>query len=171
MRDDLSLQGSTIREYRASDRAALESCFWELQEFERGIDPHRVPSEEIVGRYVDSLLQQCQDKSGQLYVAEHGGLVVGFTCVWLAPTLSGMISRIQPVAYISDLLVSSFYRGRGLGKALIRQAEVYAASLGATHIAVHVLAGNRDAWEVYRRAGFADYEVELLKAIAPPSHG
>ncbi len=153
--------------YRASDRAGLESCFCELQEFERGIDPYRVPSADIGGRYIDFILQQCQDKAGQIYVAEYGGRIVGFTCVWLAPTLSGMISRIQPVAYISDLLVSAAYRRRGLGKALLSQAEGYAAGLGATHIAVHVLAGNRDAWNVYHQAGFADYEIELLKAIAP----
>lgn len=96
MQEDISLEATTIRAYRISDRAALESCFSELQEFERGIDPYRVPSADIVGRYVDFFLQQCQDKSGQIYLAEHDGRVVGFTCARLAPTLSRMISRIQP---------------------------------------------------------------------------
>ena len=48
--------------------------------------------------------------------------MVAFLCVWLDSSLSGMISVIKDVAYISDLVVSKRYRRRGIAKALLSQA-------------------------------------------------
>jgi GNAT superfamily N-acetyltransferase len=139
-----------IREYARPDRAAVEACFRELQDFEREIDPERIPAETIVEAYID---------------AEAGGKVVGFLCVWLEPTLAGMLTRVRQVAYISDVVVSAPYRRRGIGTALLARAEAYALSVGASGVLVGVLAGNRRAWDVDRRAGFVEYDLRLLKPL------
>jgi len=158
-----------IRDYTTADRTAVEACFRELQEWEQAIDPDRVPAGTIVEAYLDWLHQQCREKTGKIYVAEVGGRVVGFLCVWLEATLAGMLSRVRQVAYISDVVVSAPYRRRGLGTALLARAETYALSVGASCVVVGVLAGNRRAWDVYRHAGFVEYDLRLLKPLPPPA--
>jgi ribosomal protein S18 acetylase RimI-like enzyme len=154
-----------IREYGDADRTAVQACFRELQEFERATDPDRVPADTIAQPYVDWVLQQCHANAGKIYVAEVAGRVVGFICVWLDPTLAGMLSRVRNVAYISDLIISAPFRRQGIGSALLAQAEAYALSAGARCVVVGVLAGNHGAREAYRHAGFAEYDLRFVKPL------
>ncbi len=156
---------TSIRLASDADRAHLEACWRELQDFEGTIDPNRVPSEPLASRYVSEMLKRCGERSGAVYVAERAGEVVGFVCVWVSPSLSGSISRVQQVGYIADLVVSRRVRGQGIGRALLERAERFAVEKGLAYVKVDVLAGNARAREMYRRAGFGDYEVAMLKSI------
>jgi ribosomal protein S18 acetylase RimI-like enzyme len=158
-----------IRDYRAADSDALQACFRELQDFEREIDPDRVAADTIAAEYVDWLLEQCRARNGKIAVAELDGRVVGFICVWLEPTLAGMLSRVRKVAYISDLVVAAHFRGTGIGTALLAQGEAFALSACASCVVVGVLAGNRGAREVYRKVGFAEYDLRLVKPLTAPA--
>ena len=57
------------------------------------------------------------------------------------------------------------HRGRGLGRALLRAAEDYAASQGATEIRLGVLAKNDAARRLYRDYGFEEYVVGMSKSL------
>jgi ribosomal protein S18 acetylase RimI-like enzyme len=160
-----------VREYEEPDRPAIEACFRQLQEFERTIDSDRAQAETVVEPYIDWILEHCRERAGKIYVADDGGRVVAFLCVWLDSSLSGMISVIKDVAYISDLVVSKHYRRRGIAKALLSQAEAYATSRGVPYIVVGVLAGNRAALEAYHQAGFNEYDLRLVKRVNSPALG
>ena len=153
-----------IREYEpVRDRTALRSCVVELQDFERGLEPGLPKGEEMADRYLAHMLQRCVEASGRIFVAEEGGAVVGFVgvlgCVVPEP------DEKQAYAYVSDLVVLPAYRRRGLGRALLEQAEAYARAMGARALRVGVLARNDDAARLYRRLGFGDYTIQLNKPL------
>ena len=50
--------------------------------------------------------------------------------------------------------VTERYRNRGIGSALIREAEVYAQEIGIQHILFHVEKSNTAAFKLYERLGF-----------------
>lgn len=154
-----------IRAYEQEDQEQVEHCIVELQNFERSIEPNRVEGTTVARRYLSDLLHACSEKTGQIFVAEVNDEVVGFICIWLEHEPAEYLTSLTDYAYISDLVVLPGYRGLGLGPALIEKAEMFAIQQGATVVQINVLAKNTVAMNVYRKAGFQDYELALLKHL------
>jgi ribosomal protein S18 acetylase RimI-like enzyme len=155
----------TIRPYQLADQEELERCIIELQNFERTLEADRVEGATIAQRYLQQVLTTCGAKAGRLFVAETGGQVVGLVSIWLEREPESFLTNLAGYAYLSDLVVLSAYRRRGIGTALLQQAEAYALEQGATALKINVLAKNRAAYDAYRKVGFQDYEISLLKPL------
>jgi len=69
---------------------------------------------------------------------------------------------------ISDLIVSSQFRKRGLGKVLLQAAESYAECNGVRWLRVSVLAENHVADNLYDSMGFKKLFVEREKKLTGP---
>jgi GNAT superfamily N-acetyltransferase len=155
-----------IRDFDPSrDGTALRDCFIELQNFERRLDPGMPEGSTIADAYLNRMFARCRAWDGRVFVAEVAGQVVGFACVW---------ARVQPdepdenpaeYAFVSDLVVGTAYRRRGIGGQLLSAAEGYARARGAGSLRIRVLARNAAARRLYVSAGFAEYEVELAKQL------
>ena len=79
--------------------------------------------------------------------AENAGEIVGFLA---------MEAHREDVNYIylDDLSVSAAYRGKGIGTALLNEADRYARDLGFPYIVLHVKLTNTGAKRLYERQGF-----------------
>jgi ribosomal protein S18 acetylase RimI-like enzyme len=159
----------TIRPYQPEDAAGVERCFIELQEFERTLEPNRVECQLMAAPYRESLLAWCAQATGVLFIAEAKGTVVGLVAVIAQVNDESLIEIDQDYAYIADLVVLPAYRGQGLGRALLQQAEVYAINQGAKCLKVDVLAANRGARNLYQAVGFQENEIRLVKSLIQTS--
>lgn len=83
---------------------------------------------------------------GRVVVAEENGNLLGF--IVLLWRYRSKIGRIY------DLVVSPKARGRGIGTALVQEAERIARKRGLTSIALEVRATNRDARCLYEHCGY-----------------
>lgn len=156
---------SLIREFDASDAGQVEACFVELQEFERQIEPRRVEGEKVARKYLEYMFEKCAQTEGKVFVLEADGGIVGFVSVWAKVKTNGLVNEEALMAYISDLIVLPAYRGRGLGRALLRRAEDYAVEQGARMLGIGVLAQNLGARKLYESFGFEENQVEMLKPL------
>lgn len=155
-----------IREFdSARDREALRSCFIELQEFERTIDPRIPPGAEIAEPYLARMFERCREFDGVVLVAVVEGAVVGFVTVWTRYRSFEPEDDPGTYAYISDLVVSAPHRGRNIGHSLLQAAETRAREAGATSIRLSVLAGNTPAMSLYSAAGYRGCEIYLEKRL------
>jgi len=124
------------------------------------------PGVEVAGAYLAHLLERCARWAGRIFVAETGGELAGFVCVW------GRVPPEEPdeapvaYAYVSDLVVCERHRRRGIGRALMARAEEYAREQGAPRIGIGVLARNDGARGLYRSLGFREWQVQLRKPLA-----
>ncbi len=59
--------------------------------------------------------------------------------------------------YLDDLSVTEGYRNRGIGSALIREAERYAQKIGINAILFHLEKTNTSAYRLYERLGYEIY--------------
>ena len=60
--------------------------------------------------------------------------------------------------YLDDLSVTEIYRDKGIGTALIRNAEEYAKEIQISEICFHVEKSNTEAFRLYQRLGYEIYE-------------
>lgn len=158
----------TIREYRESDRAETLECIALLQEYERMLLPRDfLPGEPMAKEHLPYLLRRCAESDGKLLVAEEGGRIVGYACVW--KSVDDMAHMYTPesleYAYVIDLFVRDEYRGRGIGRALLEAAETHARSLGLRRIMLHVVAENQSAADAYAAMGYKTYNLLLSKDL------
>ncbi len=154
---------ASIREFDpARDTPALKSLVIELQNHERQYEPGMPEGSEMAQKYIDLVLARCHTWDGRVFVADAGGEVVGFSCVW-----ARMKSDDDPSehAFVSDLAVSESHRGRGIGRALLSAAEAYARTRGARVMRIRVLAQNAVARGLYEAAGFLPHEIQLVKHL------
>lgn len=156
----------TIREYRAvDDLPAVRRCLIELQDFERALDARMPTGTAIASAYLDGLFARCRQFAGQLFVAEVDAQVVGFVSVLGGFRAEDPDDDPAPFAYVDDLVILPQHRGRGLGRALLRRAEAYAAACGRSSLRLRVKAGNGGARAFYARGGYTEYELQLEKRI------
>jgi ribosomal protein S18 acetylase RimI-like enzyme len=154
-----------IRQYEPRDANAVIRCITVLQDTEHDLEADRLPGASIASAYFEQIVQSCARQSGRIFVAERDDTVVGFVCIWLEHDSETLISTMVDYAYVSDLVVLPTYRRQGIGAALLSRAEEYARECGITTLKIGVLVRNTPAHAVYRRVGFRDYEVILIKAL------
>jgi ribosomal protein S18 acetylase RimI-like enzyme len=129
-----------IRPYRPSDQEALVAL-WHLGNLTRAWnDPDR-DIDRKVARDPDNLL-----------VLEVDGRLIG----------SVMVGYEGHRGWINYLVVHPDHRGRGLGQALVHEAERRLAALGCPKVNLQVRSSNRSAIDFYRQIGYSVDDVVSL---------
>jgi ribosomal protein S18 acetylase RimI-like enzyme len=68
--------------------------------------------------------------------------------------------KCQPLVNVHDVAVLPGYRGQRIGEQMLAMAEQIAIERGACKLTLEVLSGNAGAEKLYRRVGFAYYELD-----------
>ena len=69
------------------------------------------------------------------------------------------------VAFIYDIAVDLEQRRKGHAQAALGEIEAWARTHGCVGVQLHVFGGNTGARELYRRAGFVETDVTMLKRV------
>ncbi len=100
---------------------------------------------------------------GRVLVIELGALPAGYVVL----SLGFSLEFLGRDAFVDELYVAPEHRGRGLGKAAIRELESVATGLGVKALHLEVGPDNESAIGLYRRAGFEDRRHRLMTKILP----
>jgi GNAT superfamily N-acetyltransferase len=66
----------------------------------------------------------------------------------------------RPLVNVHDVVVLAGYRGQRVGEQMLRRVEEEARTRGACKLTLEVLSGNKRAMALYRRIGFAGYQLD-----------
>lgn len=66
----------------------------------------------------------------------------------------------QALVNIHDVVVLPAYRGRRIAQQMLDLVDVVARERGACKLTLEVLSGNTGAMQLYRRVGFANYQLD-----------
>ncbi len=132
---------------RALVRRAAETAWHSLPPWAQA---HHTP--EQVARHVQELMAALlRDGEGLLIVAEGpAGQNVGH--VWLGLVRNSYTGARR--GHIYDLYVAPAWRGRGLGRRLLAEAERLSREMGCVELGLTVAADNAPARRLYEVAGF-----------------
>lgn len=95
---------------------------------------------------------------GRLWVTCDQDRVVGY----VAATLGFSFEYRGREAFVDELFIAERHRGRGLGREALELAEAWCREQGVNALHLEVERHREDALELYRRAGFEDYERFLM---------
>ena len=76
-------------------------------------------------------------------------------------------SKNSPVPYLEGWYVDPEFRGKGIGKALIKAAEGYALEKGFTALASDAEIGNKTSIQIHKKIGFREVgrSVHFIKSL------
>lgn len=154
-----------IRPATAADRVALDEQELGLNLFENALVGDRNITAAGGIAAMDRLHQRAADSDGVVLVAEIGGAVVAHLVLTFERFGPFVREELRDYALVADLFVRQAHRGAGIGRALIAEAERRAIERGMPRILLGVVHGNTAAERSYRRQGFGDYALELVKTL------
>lgn len=141
----------------------------ELQEHLVYVDAEKVQimSDQYGEEYFCYLQQLLTDNGGVMYLAMSDDSVVGMIAGYIEPKddEDRITNRCPKRGVISDLVVSSSLRNKGVGDSLMNAMENHFLSIGCEFIAVSVFAPNEVARRFYEKSGYAPRNIELYKRI------
>ena len=151
-----------IRSATPADRAFLNTLAGRLAEFDR---PSWRSHEEIAEGDRRALNEALDARSSgtSLFIAELNGVPAGCLLMW---TLQDYFSQRRH-AHVSVIAVTTEAEGRGVGRALMAQAEVWARERGHQSITLSVFEGNHRAKALYERAGYTVEMHRMTKELQP----
>ena len=151
-----------IRRARATDLDAVHRLNRELQRYERTLRTSRLPARSLPRSYVEKLWRIDRRNAGRLFVATAPTRVIGFlACAFESDILESHALAVQ----ITDLIVTTRWRGQRVGAALIATAEEFARKNKARSLAVTSLAENANSRRAYRALGFKESAVTFERPI------
>lgn len=104
---------------------------------------------------------------GAILVAETGGRVVGTLLMAFEEADAFVRPDLRACARVLDVCVDEPFRGRGVGRRLLAEAEHIAREAGRSAVLISAVAGNDRALGLYESAGFRPQAIELLKPLRP----
>ena len=154
-----------IRPFDMADREAAVDLFLELNRHEFTITGDRRTDRGGAEFCVEDMIAALGHGAVAL-VAVAGGKVAGLM-VWRAQTDEPyMVEATRRYGRVEDIVVAEAHRGKGIGQALLAEAERLTREAGMSRLKLTVLAGNDAAVAAYERAGYRDYARVMLKTLA-----
>lgn len=74
--------------------------------------------------------------------------------------------KCKPLVNVHDVAVLASHRGRGVAAQMLLAAEAVAVQRGAVKMTLEVLSGNAPALALYRRLGYAGYQLDPAMGTA-----
>lgn len=102
--------------------------------------------------YARFLGEQLADRTAAIFVADHGGKLIGYTFARLEGH-DYMVLR-GPAGVVHDLMVAEEHRRRGIGRQLLQAAVAFLRSQGAPRVVLSTAARNEGAQRLFAGMGF-----------------
>ena len=123
------------------------------------LDPCLKPmNADEIKRYLEKKVKRGKTR---ILVAEENGEVVG---VAVCEVMKWKTTTFQNLVYVHDLFVKEEHRGRGIGKALLKEVEKWARKMEANVVVVDVYTNN-PSLNFYRKLGFKEWVLKLVKKV------
>jgi len=144
----------TIRQATAGDYDALCAIIDEVDTLHRDRMPHIFQKPPGPVRDKEYILGLLADDNVGLFVAEAEGQVAGFVHILVRDTPPWPVLVPRRLAFVDSLAVGQEFQRRGIGRALMDRAHLWAIAKGAVDVELNVFEFNQPALAFYRALGY-----------------
>lgn len=155
----------TLRTARPADRDAVIELIHRLNLFEADLVGDRRRDYAAAMGYHDELLQRLSRRQGRIVLAEEGGVVIAAMGFSIDEDAAYVTEDVRRHGTVTDLIVHEDWRGRGIGRMLLQEAERLTREAGLTRLFIGALVANEPACRIYENFGFRPYVSLLVKDL------
>lgn len=159
------MSGVGLRTAVPADDGAVVDLIQALNRFEQAISGDRLAEREPAERYFHELMDKLARSGGRLVVAEADDGVIGAMGFAINVEAAYVHPDLRRCGHVTDLIVHEDWRGRGVGRLLLQEAERLTREAGLKRLSLGVLTGNDGALAAYRRFGLRPYAQILVKDL------
>ena len=155
-----------VRDATVADRLPLIDFMAALNVVEHQWQDDRALDRPAADRHLAYLEDLVRAQAGFTLVAEDGAGLLGFL-IGIRDQEEGtyVVPEARAFGYVTDIFVSDRARGRGIGRALMAEAERRFQAAGLPAVRVTALAANRAAGATYEALGYRALYVTYGKAL------
>ncbi|MFA9289367.1 MAG: GNAT family N-acetyltransferase [Weeksellaceae bacterium] len=159
----------TYREYTASDNDLLLSLTTKLDQYVKTLDPlKRIQLRPGFSELsLQDTLKDVRDHNGKIWFAVDSERLVGYIAGVIGDQSQKNKLEIgeHKLGEVLEIYLEEEYRSQGIGKTMLQMMEDYFKSHGCDSIWIDLFIHNTQALNAYRKFGFADRNVGMLKEI------
>ena len=154
-----------VREATQSDLPALGRLGATLMQVHYDVDPQRfmAPGNDAAAGYAWFLGSQLQRKDSVVFVAERGGVPIGYVYAGIEPR--NWKELRDEAGFIHDVVVDEAARKAGAAAALLDAAISWLKAAGVPRVVLWTADQNSSAQRLFSRLGFRRTMVEMTKEI------
>ncbi len=154
-----------IRRATKTDLPALGRLGASLLRMHHAYDPQRfmAPRGDPEEGYAWFLGTQLKEDDVAVFVAERGGLVVGYVYAGLEP--QSWKELREEAGFIHDVVVAKEVRRLGIASALLEAAFEWLRSIGAPRVVLWTADKNEGAQRLFTRLGFRRTMLEMTREL------
>jgi ribosomal protein S18 acetylase RimI-like enzyme len=142
----------------------IDELWLEFMHFHQEIDKvFTVRDGAIPGFENDVVRRLMKSEDGLVLVALDEGRVIGFALSEIRGPAK--VYKLERYGAIDTMAVTSSYRRRGVGKAMLREILTWFRSKDIDRVELEVLAKNIVSNSFWRKQGFMDYRYRLFRNI------
>jgi GNAT superfamily N-acetyltransferase len=159
------MTGVAFRTAASRDRDAVVDLIHALNLFEADLVGDRKRERAGAVAYYGELMQRLSQRNGRIVLAEVEGVIVAAMGFSLDEDAAYIADDVRQHGTVTDLIVAEAWRGRGIGRVLLEEAERLTREAGYKRLTIGVLAANAAAERTYRAFGFKPYVSILVKPV------
>jgi GNAT superfamily N-acetyltransferase len=155
----------TFRTARRDDRETVVDLIHVLNVVEADLTGDRKRDRAAAAAYYDELQQRLAKRDGRIVLAEAEGVVIAAMGFSIDEDAAYVTDDVRRHGTVTDLVVAEDWRGRGVGRRLLEEAERLTRQAGCRRLVIGALVANKRAEKAYRSFGFAPYVSILAKPL------
>lgn len=159
-----------IRKFQYADLQHIEQLVNNFEDYLADIDNLKM-LRRFDGKsgkeYTAIVLEKVKKEQGCSFVALDSDTIIGFVMGMLEEQTRASELEVGKTKYgtVAELFVDEKYQRKGVGKQLMEKMEEYLKSKGCEIISTEVFAPNKQAYEFYKKSGYVDRSIELVKFV------
>jgi GNAT superfamily N-acetyltransferase len=157
----------SLRTARSADRDAVTDLIQVLNSHEADLTGDRRRDRAAARRYYDDLQRRLAQRQGRIVLAEDEGRIVAAMGFCIDEDAAYIADDVRRHGTVTDLVVHDEWRGRGIARLLLVEAERLTRESGLRRLVIGALVANEKAERTYRAFGFEPYVSILVKPVEP----
>ncbi len=152
-----------ITDYKNSDRSSLISLYTDFKQETAAVsnifDALNADFQAAICGYLD---KQIANPDGTILIAIDGA-AVGFIIAEVVEYFP--FCQVERIGHIKELFVAEGYRGRGIGKQLIKALEQLYVAQGIGHFRIETIVYYEKNRAIYESMGYQPFLLDLRKSV------
>lgn len=151
-----------IRKANIDDIPQISNLYCELIKTMSKLQPYFFKENSQDEKFIKTMIE---NENSEIFISCENDKIIGFSVVQEQKTDPYNMIEYHKFGYIFDIIVSSNYKSKGIGKELINECKSWCKERNLEYIQLSVLNGNESAIKFYESQNFEKQMITMYSKL------